>query len=104
MVIEQYPHTATLHWVSEGTTNTVGVWTPGTLNTIGIVCDIQPASGQYVLGEGGAVLNYDWHVFSLPFDGASTVPKDAKLEFFNADHIMVQLFPYQKHVEIKCQG
>jgi len=103
-MVSKYPHTATISWLSIGTTNTYGVWTPGTLNTIvSIACDIQPVSGRYTVGEGGAVMNYNWEVFTPLFSGSSSVPKKAKLTFFSADHILVQLFNYQKHVEMKCQ-
>ena len=103
-MVKKYPHTATISYYSAGTTNTYGVYTPGTLNTVVITCDIQPASGRYIIGEGGAVINYDWDIFAEPFSGSSSVPKRAKLTFFSADHILVHLFDYQKHVEMKCQG
>ena len=102
-MIAMYPHTATLSWFSAGTYNTVGVWTPGTTNTLTITCDIQPASDRYAIGEGGAVLNYNWKVYAPLFTGSDSIPKDAKLSFFEAWHIIVQLFNHQKHVEIKCQ-
>jgi hypothetical protein len=102
-MVSKYPHTATISWYSAGTTNTYGVVTPGTLNTLCIACDIQPVSGRYVVGEGGAVLNYNWDVFSPLFSGSDSVPERAKLTFFSADHILVQIFNYQKHVEIKCR-
>ena len=104
-MLSRYPHTATLSWHDAGTFNTMGVWAPGTLNTIILSsCDIQPVSGRYVVGEGGAVLNYSWDVFSPLFAGSDSVPKGAKLTFFSAEHIIVQLFEYQTHVEMKCQG
>lgn len=103
-MVKKYPHTATISWYSAGTFNTVGIWAPGTLNMIVLTaCDIQPVSGRYMVGEGGAVLNYNWDVFTPLFTGSDSVPKDAKLTFFSASHIIVQLFNYQKHVEIKCQ-
>ena len=103
-MISKYPHTATVSYYSAGTTNSGGVHTPGTLNTIVLAeCDIQPASGNYAVGEGGAVLDYNWDVFSPLFTGSDSIPKDAKLTFFSADHIIVQIFNYQKHVEMKCR-
>jgi len=102
-MVKHYPHTATISWYDAGTTNSVGVFSPGTLNTITIDCDIQPVSGRFVLSEGGAVLNYNWHIFADLFTGHASVPKTAELDFFSEDHVMVQLFPYQKHVEIKCR-
>ena len=102
-MVTKYPDTATISWMSAGTTNSVGVWTPGTVNTVALVCDIQPVNGQIATGPGGAILNYAWNVYSERFSGDSTVPKTAKLTFYSADHITVQLKPYQKHVEIKCQ-
>ena len=104
-MVNKYPNTATISWVNAGTYNTVGVWTPGSLNTIVLTaCDIQPASGQYLTGAGGAILNYDWNIFSERFTNDTTVPTTAKLTFASADHILVQIHCYQKHVEMKCQG
>jgi hypothetical protein len=103
-MVSKYPHTATISWLSAGTTNTYGVWTPGTLNTLHITCDIQPTNGHIVAGAGGAILNYNWDIFAKRFTGDTTVPSKANLTFFSADHILVQIFNYQKHVEIKCQG
>ena len=102
MVIKRYPHTATLNYYTPGTFNTVGAYTPGTLVTIGITCNIQPNSTKYILGASGDKIGYSWHVLSQNFPGASSVPDGAKLEFFNKEHIILQLFPYQKHTEIKC--
>ena len=102
-MISKYPHTATISWYDTGTTNSVGGLTPGTLNTIVFVCDIQPVNGRYLLGEGGAVLNYDWKIFANRFTGDTSVPEDAKLAFSGADHILVHLFNFQKHTEIKCR-
>jgi len=103
-MISKYPHTATISWLSAGTTNSLGVWTPGTLTTIHIACDAQPVSNRYVTGEGGARLEYGWDVYADRFSGDTTVPKTAKLTFFSSAHILVQLFTYQKHVEMKCQN
>jgi hypothetical protein len=103
-MVSRYPHTATLSYLSPGTTNTYGVWTPGTITNVAIECDAQPVSGQYLTGEGGAILNYNWNVYAPLFTGYDSIPKSAKLTFFSADHILVQLFAYQKHVEMKCQG
>lgn len=103
-MVSKYPHTATISWLSAGTTNSLGVWTPGTLTTVRMICDIQPVSGRYVMGEGGARLEYNWDLYADRFSGDTAVPKTAKLTFFSADHILVQLFAYQKHVEMKCQA
>jgi hypothetical protein len=103
-MLKKYPHTATITYYSAGTTNSSGVLSVGTLNTIVLAdCDIQPAGGRYLVGEGGAVLNYNWDVFSPLFTGSDSVPKDAKLTFFSASHIIVQIMNYQTHVEMKCQ-
>jgi len=102
-MVSKYPDTATITWLSAGTTNTYGVWTPGTLNSLPIICDIQPTSGSFITGAGGAVLNYNWNVFSKRFTGDTAIPETAKLSFSSIEHIIVQLFTYQKHVEIKCQ-
>jgi len=102
MVIERYPHTATLSYYTAGTTNSIGIYTEGTLVTIGIVCNAQPNSTKYIIGESGDMIGYSWFVSSPIFAGAGDVPKAAKLTFFSKEHVILQLFPYQKHVEMKC--
>ncbi len=102
MVIKRYPHTATLCYVLPGTYNTIGVYTPGTSVTIGITCNIQPNTTKYILGASGDKIGYSWDILSQIFAGASSVPDGAKLEFFSKDHIILQLFEYQKHTEMKC--
>jgi len=102
MVIERYPHTATISYYGAGTINSIGIYTPGTLITIGIVCNIQPNSTKYIIGESGNMIGYNWYVMSPLFTGVNSVPDDAKLTFFNKEHVILQLFPYQKHVEVKC--
>jgi len=103
-MVSKYPHSSTISWLSAGTTNSVGVWTPGTLNTLVVTkCDIQPKSGTIAAGEGGKVLQYNWTVYSERITGDTGVPEDAKLTFFSSNHVMVQLFRHQKHLEIKCQ-
>ncbi|MCK4297069.1 MAG: hypothetical protein KAX28_10495 [Candidatus Marinimicrobia bacterium] len=102
MVIKRWPHTATLSYYTPGTTNSIGIYTEGTLVTIGVVCNIQPNSTKYIIGESGNMIGYNWTVFSQNFAGASSVPDGAKLEFFSKEHVILQLFPYQKHTEMKC--
>ena len=102
MVIKRYPHTATLSYYGAGTTNSIGIYTPGTLVTIGIVCNAQPNSTKYIIGESGNMIGYNWFISSPLFAGADDVPKDAKITFFNKEHIILQLFEYQKHIEMKC--
>jgi len=105
MVMKRYPHTATISYYFPGTTNSIGIYTEGTLTTIGIACNIQPNSNsqtKYIVGESGDMIGYNWTVFSEIFDGVDDVPADAKLTFFDKEHVILDLFPYQKHVEVKC--
>ena len=102
MVMKRYPHTATLSYYTPGTYNTFGIYTLGTLVTIGITCNIQPNTTKYILGESGDMIGYSYNIFSEIFDGVNDVPADAKLTFFNREYVILNLFPYQKHTEIKC--
>ena len=103
MVIKRYPHTATISYYGAGTTNSIGIYTPGTLVTIGIVCNIQPNTNltRYILSESGDLIAYNYNIYTEIFDGVGSVPDDAKLTFFNKEHVILQLFLYQKHVEMK---
>jgi len=101
MVMKRYPHTATISYYGPGTTNSLGIYTPGTLVTIGIACNIQPNSTKYIIGKSGNMIGYSYNIYSEMFDGVDDVPADSKLTFFNKEHMILQLFPYQKHLEIK---
>jgi hypothetical protein len=101
MVVKRYPHTATISYHNPGTFNTVGVYTEGTLVTINISCNIQPNSSKYIIAESGDMIGYSFFITAPIFDNVDNVPEDAKLEFFNKEHVMLQLFKFQKHVEIK---
>ena len=101
MVMERYPHTATISYYGAGSTNSIGIYTPGTLVTIGIACNIQPNSTKYIIGESGNMIGYSYNIFSEICDGVDDVPADAKLTFFDKEHIILDLFPYQKHLEVK---
>jgi len=101
-VVKRYPHTATISYYDLGTTNSIGVWTPGTLNTIGIVCNIQPNSTKYIVGESGDTIGYNWFIMAPVTTGVGSVPDAAKLTFFSKEHVVLQLFEFQKHMEIKC--
>ena len=101
MVTKRWPHTATISYYGAGTTNSIGIYTPGTLVTIGIACNIQPNTTKYIIGESGNMIGYSYNIFSEIFDGVDDVPADAKLTFFDKEHIILDLFPYQKHSEIK---
>ena len=102
MVIKRYPHTATISYYGAGTTNSIGIYTPGTLVTIGIACNIQPNTTKYILSESGDLIGYNYNIYTKIFDGVDNIPDDSKLTFFNKDHVILQLFPYQKHIEVKC--
>ena len=102
MVIKRYPHTATISYYGAGTTNSLGIYTEGTLVTVGIVCNIQPNTTRYIIGESGDMIGYNWDIMSPLFTGAGSVPDDAKITFYNKDHIIKLLYPYQNHVEVKC--
>ena len=102
MVVKRYPHTATISYYGAGTTNSIGIYTPGTLVTIGIVCNIQPNTTKYILSDSGDMIGYNYNIYTEIFDGVDNVPDDSKLTFFDKDHVILQLFPFQKHVEVKC--
>ena len=93
---------ATLSYYTPGSLNSIGIYEEGALVSIGIVCNAQPNSTKYILGKSGDMIGYDWFISSPIFAGVDGVPDDAKLTFFSKEHIIIQLFKYQKHIEMKC--
>ncbi len=103
MVVKRYPHTATLSYVADGTINSIGIWSMGTLTSIAIICNIQPSGKEATfINDAGIVISYSWDISCQPNSGFSSVPDGAKLEFFSKDHVLKQLFEYQTHAELKC--
>lgn len=105
-MVKHYPHTAILSFVGIGTFNSViGVWAEGTTTTIGFICNIQPNTRHFsIIGDDGVVIPYTWAI-SCPLDSRlnrDDIPDGANLTFFNKDHIIKLLNPYQYHVEILC--
>lgn len=98
--MKRYPHTATIFWSSTvGTVNSIGVYSvTSTLQTVGIYCNIQPASASYKARDGGDRIDYKYHVF-CPLVSDS-VPSGAKLEFQDKSLPIRELFNYQRHTEI----
>lgn len=96
----RYPHTAVLKWTNPGTLNSIGIFTPGTSNTLGIVCNIQPNKGRYVIDEKGDKIDYSNDIYAPLI--TSTIPMGARIAFANLEKVIVQLNNYQTHTEIRC--
>ena len=101
MVIKRYPHTATISYYGAGSTNSIGIYTEGTTVATVIACNIQPNTTRYIIGASGDMIGYSYNIFFEIYDGVNDVPADAKLTFFDKEHVILDLFPYQKHVEVK---
>ncbi len=102
MVTKRFPHTGVISYAGSGTFNSIGTWAEGTLTTISIACDIQSKSGSHVVAPSGDVISTNYLIFCDPNSGFSSVSDGANLEFFNKNHLIIQLFEYQHHVEIIC--
>ena len=106
-MIKRYPHTATLVYTTTGTYSTTGVYTPGTNTTVHIICTIQPNyyGNRYIVGKSGDRIGYAYHeytVFCPLLSGINAVTDGACLRFHDRDHVILHLFNYQKHTEIRC--
>ena len=99
MGFKRYPNTATITWLSgTPTINSVGVYTNGTLTTLAIVCDAQPAAERYVIDDAGNKkrIRYD---ISMPLVTASIDKSTATVSFDGETFTLLNLMNYQLHSE-----
>ena len=104
------PHTATLFWYTSLTFTSLGVEVPGVLNTIVFnkgsagKCSIQPtAKGGIIIDQNGDELKFNFQIITNRFTNDNSIPVNAKLQFGGVNHMIVQIFPFSKHVEISCR-
>lgn len=100
MAFKRYPHSAVISYTKPGTYTTLGVYTPGTITTLAIVCNVQPNSGRYIVSPNGDRIDYENTVFT-PLVTA-TIPDNATLTFNSRTRVIKQLNNYQTHTEIKA--
>lgn len=99
-MVKRYPHSAIISYKAESSYNN-GIFTPGEETTIDIECNIQPAgSNKYIAKIGGDVIPYSYRIFCSLFE--NEIPEGAVIRFFSKEFTILQLFKYQKHIEIKC--
>ena len=100
MSFKRYPNTALITWLSgAGIKNsTTGAYSSGTLATLSIICNAQPASERYAIDNDGSKkrIRYD---ISMPLITASIDIKKAQVTFENETFTLLNLMNYQLHSE-----
>ncbi len=95
----RYPHTGTLHWKTGGIFNDDdGKFTAGTPQTKPIDCNVQPNGAGRKIDVGGDQVLYKFKVYCKLF--SELIPDTAEFEYEGVKFKVLQIFPYQKHVEI----
>jgi hypothetical protein len=97
-VVRKYPHFATISYNEEGTYDN-GIYTPGMEVTFDFECNIQPGGKQYIVGKNGDMIPHSYTIFCDVFD--ANPPEGAKIKFFDKEFTIINLFKYQKHIEIR---
>lgn len=99
MGFKRYPDTAIITWLSgTSTVATLGAYTVGTLSTLSIICNAQPASERYAIDDAGNKkrIRYD---ISMPLITASVDKSTAQVTFEDEKFTLLNLMNYQLHSE-----
>jgi len=101
-MVDRYPHTGVLSWRTAGTQSTTGIFSAGTLTTLGIVCRCEPQTSRYVVGTNGDNVAIEYAVYAplLTDSTAVTVPEGATFAVFSKTFRVAGLFNFQRHTEI----
>ena len=103
MGFERFPNTALISWMSgaSGVNQTTGAYTSGTLTTLSIVCNAQPQSQRYSVGNDGNNRKVNYSI-STKLITADIDEKSATVTLFDKDFTLLSLFNYQLHSELEC--
>lgn len=100
MGFKRYPNTAIITWMSgAGIKNsTTGAFSEGTLSTLSIICNAQPASERYAIDNDGNKkrIRYD---ISMPLITASVDKSTAQVAYESETFTLLNLMNYQLHSE-----
>ena len=107
MSFTRYPDTGTVTYLSgDGTTNSIGVFTPGTTTSISIICRVEPVSAgapEYGRDENQNTIKIDLNVFTPLMSQVSLINDGkASLHFAGQEYKIVQVPQLQKMTELKC--
>jgi len=104
--VKRYPHTAVIKYYTTSILDS-GVVVENTLATFSIDCNIQESNygNSYILNANGDKIPYRFRIYSGLFDSADELRKrtDLTIDFFDEEHHILSIFPFQKHVEILCK-
>ena len=100
MGFKRYPDTALITWMSGAGTiiSATGAYSEGTLTTLSIICNAQPASERYAIDNDGNKkrIRYD---ISMPLVTASVDVSTAQVTYESEKFTLLNLMNYQLHSE-----
>ncbi len=92
----------TISWKDEGTISG-SVFTEGASHLVTLDAEVEPSgSGSYIKGTGGDIIKTSWNVVCAVFTESKIIPDGGKISFLNRTFIILRIFTFEKHVEIKC--
>ena len=99
MSFKRYPNTAIITWMSgSATLSSVGTYTDGTLTTLAIICNAQPASERYAIDNDGNKKRIRYDIF-MPMVTASIDVSTATVTYSDETFTLLNLMNYQQHSE-----
>jgi len=104
-MVRGWPHSGTLTYVAEGSTDANGIYTDGDSTDLAIEkCNIQPASKpSYIIGQDGDQIQINYKVYMPRFTNDNSISTDGMQFSFNGKtYLVLEYWVYQKRVRIKC--
>jgi hypothetical protein len=100
----RYPHTGIFTYTQTGTYTALGVFSPGTVTTLSVACNVQPAGGgskRYVVNTSGDNVFYTYNIFSGLLPTTLVRMNGVTFNFAGKEFPVVEMFNYQDHAETK---
>jgi len=100
-MVNRYPNTATLIYVTQPTLNTLGYPVAGTTNSLSVYCAMQPNNAGLTVSQDGTERRYQYDMIT-PLITAS-IPSTAvlKVRYSEQEMPVLQRFTWQYHEELK---
>lgn len=101
MAYKRFPNTGTLFYFGAGTYTALGYFTPPTVTTIHIHCNIQPNRGTQVAGQSGDSVTYRFDVSCPKITTVFTDLQGLQFGFNGASYQVLRIHNYTKHTEFQ---
>ena len=105
MAFARYPHSGTISYFSGSpTVNSIGVFTPGTITTMAVICRVEANRAGFIINGNGIRIDYTHNIY-CPKLSYETSLQDGVSKFMYAgmELTIVQVPPFQKTTVLRVK-